>query len=327
MKSHFLLSITFLLFTVSHAQIKINYDIFKHTPNGSIEINSLKSPIFEQYSPVVASPQFNINTLNVNKAEQNEATRREADAMINKGIEESRAKVEKQLMEEKMYRDYKEWLNKTALYRQTLQYLDKLYEDSFSITKSVFLIENAWSDNKLSYVDFLQNLRFRRDQVQQILKREKLDSKNNIALNYGIQKLFSQPNVYYNKRTKQSITLPPFRYSFDDYMGKKKYENVFASKMLKTGKGQCHSMPLVYLMIAEQLGAKAWLSLAPQHSFVQFADKDNRLIDFETTNGHIVSSNWMLQSGFINASALKNKIYLDTLSKKDLYAQCLADML
>lgn len=86
-------------------------------------------------------------------------------------------------------------------------------------------------------------------------------------------------------------------------------------------------MPLVYLIIAEQLKAKAWLSLAPQHSFVQFLDNHNNILNFETTNGNIVSTNWVLQSGFINANALKSKTYLDTLSQNQLYAQCLSDLL
>jgi len=102
---------------------------------------------------------------------------------------------------------------------------------------------------------------------------------------------------------------------------------MFALKMLGTGKGQCHSMPLLYLMIAEELGAKAWLSLAPEHSFIRFMDANNNLLNFETTNSNLVSTTWLHQSGYINAAAIKNKIYLDTLSQRQLYAQCMADLL
>ena len=97
--------------------------------------------------------------------------------------------------------------------------------------------------------------------------------------------------------------------------------------MLATGKGQCHSMPLMYLMVAEQLGAKAWLSLAPQHSFIQFADNNGKLMNFETTNGSLVSSTWLAESGYINSKAVRNSTYLDTLSTKQLYAQSLSDLL
>jgi hypothetical protein len=121
------------------------------------------------------------------------------------------------------------------------------------------------------------------------LKRENLNTKNNTALNYGIMKLYQQNNNYYDKKTKQSYSVKPFRYDFEDFRGEKDYTKMFTIKMLSTGKGQCHSMPLNYLMIAEQLGAKAYLSLAPQHSFIQFADNNNNMMSFETTNGNLVS--------------------------------------
>ena len=45
-----------------------------------------------------------------------------------------------------------------------------------------------------------------------------------------------------------------------DIKGEKDYFKLLTVKMLKTGKGQCHSMPLMYLMIAETLEAEAWLA-------------------------------------------------------------------
>lgn len=77
----------------------------------------------------------------------------------------------------------------------------------------------------------------------------------------------------------------------------------------------------------EQVGAKAWLSLAPEHSFVRFADARGSLVNFETTNANLVSNNWLTQSSYITAQALQNRIYLDTLSQRNLYAQMLGDLL
>lgn len=146
-------------------------------------------------------------------------------------------------------------------------------------------------------------------------------------MNYAIQQLYEHPNVYFDTKTQLTHTVPPFKYDLEDYMGEKDYTNLFASKLLGKGSGQCHSLPLVYLMIAEQLGAKAWLSLAPSHSFIQFMDNRGRLLDFETTNGNIVSGSWVAGSGYINGKALRNKTYLDTLSRRQLYARCLSDLL
>jgi hypothetical protein len=180
-------------------------------------------------------------------------------------------------METKFYREQMEWLAKTQSYRQAYNFLSQLNPDSFSITKAVFAIENAYMDNKLSYDELNKALKERTDLVKQILKREGLNSKNNLAANYGIQKLFSQQNMFYRAKYHKSVLVPSIKYDFDDFMGEKDYTKMFVYKLLATGKGQCHSMPLLYLMIAEQLNAKAYLSLAPEHSFVKFQDNNGSL--------------------------------------------------
>jgi hypothetical protein len=217
--------------------------------------------------------------------------------------------------------------NKIRPYREAFARLSKMNPDQFSLSLAVYEVENAYLDDQLSREGFSHVLQVRAEQVRQILKAQGLSSKNSLSINYAIQQLFEHPNAYYDAKTQLTHTVPPFKYDFEGYMGEKDYTKLFASKLLATGSGQCHSLPLAYLMIAEQLGAKAWLSLAPEHSFVQFMDSHGRLLDYETTNGNIVSGSWMAGSGYINAKALRSKTYLDTLSRRQLYARCLADLL
>ncbi len=237
------------------------------------------------------------------------------------------AKIELDLMEDKMYREHMEWLSKTKSYRQAYDEISHMNPDSFSFTRATFTIENAYLDNKLSYDKFVSAVKLKADVVRQLLKKEHLSTKDNLALNYGIQQLYQQPQTYYDSKTKRMALLSPFKYDFNDYNGSKDLTQTFTAKMLWSGKGQCQSMPEVYLMLIEQLGAKAWLSLAPQHFYILFANKAGRLLSFETTNGNVVSNTWAAQSGFINAKAVKNNSYLDTLSKRQLYAQCLDNLL
>ena len=163
--------------------------------------------------------------------------------------------------------------------------------------------------------------------LKQILKREGINTNSNVAKNYGIQKLYKQDNNFINPKTKQTFTAPKITYDFNDPYGEKNWSNMFLTKLLGTGKGQCHSMPLLYLAIAEQLGAKAYLSLSPEHSFIQYFNENGYRYNFETTNGNLVNQTWLMQSNYINATALKNKTYLDTLSSRQLYAQLLSDLL
>ncbi len=237
------------------------------------------------------------------------------------------ADMERDVMETSMYEEEAERLARTKCYRSAFTELGRMNPDSFSLTKAVFVIENAYLDNRLNLSELEQAIRERADEVMQIVRRANLSPKNSLAINYAIQQLYEHGNSYEDSRTHRIVAVPAFKYDFEDFEGAKDYTKMFASKMLATGSGQCHSMPLVYLMLAEQLKTKAWLSLAPQHSFIQFMDNKGRLMNFETTNGNLVSSSWLAESGYINGKALRNKTYLDTLSQRSLYARCLADLL
>jgi hypothetical protein len=316
----------------------VKYDLFNRPTLGEIQINAPQpfqfTPVTLNAAPAMGQPGLpNINPIFADNAieEQNRRILQQHSMLPGQITTPQQVKqladIERDLMEEKFYREHIEWSNKTAIYRQAFGMLNQLNPDNFSITNAVFIVENAFLDNKFPYKEFFKALELRADHVKQILKRENLDSKNNIALNYGIQKLYAGSNAYYNPTTKQTVTVPPFKYDFNDFRGEQDYTKMFTIKLLGTGKGQCHSMPLLYLMIAEQLGAKAWLSLAPQHSFIQFVDRNGNLMNFETTNGNLVSTHWLYQSGYINANALKERTYLDTLSQRQLYAQCMADLL
>ncbi len=197
----------------------------------------------------------------------------------------------------------------------------------FSITDAVYTVENAYLKNKLNKADFIQAIQLRTDLCRQIIKREKLDPKSNLAKHFAIQKLYQEDHKYNDPLSRKNINIPKLGYDFNDFMGDSSHTQMFVSKLLETGKGQCHSMPLLYLCIAEQLDAKSYLSLAPEHSFIRFADEKGNMYNFETTNGKVVSDKWVLQSGYINAAALQNKIYLDTLSQKQLLSVCILDLI
>jgi hypothetical protein len=290
-----------------------------------ININRFSTPSNQQTQLYSANPI--LGGQNFNRQNYQQLQQYERDLQAVNAREQQLAEMKNEISQEKFYKDYMEWMVKTKAYQEAFKTFNKFNPDSFSISKAVFTVENAFLGNKYSYESFDKALKQRAELVKQILKRENLNTKNNTALNYGIMKLYQQKNNYYDKKTKQTYSVKPFKYDFEDFRGEKDYTKMFTSKMLSTGKGQCHSMPLSYLMIAEQLGAKAYLSLAPQHSFIQFADNNNNLMNFETTNGNRVSPNWLQQSGFVNANALKSKTYLDTLNQRQLYAQCLSDLL
>lgn len=197
---------------------------------------------------------------------------------------------------------------------------------TFSITEAVYTVENAYLKDKLSKNKFYSSVNAYAALCKQIMAHENLDTNNDLSRHYAIQKLYQQDNYMIDPKTKQKIKVPRLEYDFTDFMGDSSHAQMFVSKLLSTGRGQCHSMPLLYLAIAEQLGAKANLSIAPEHSFIRFPDNEGNFYNFECTNGNIVSDKWMLRSGYISTVAVRNKIYLDTLPQHQLLAMCMLDL-
>jgi hypothetical protein len=220
-----------------------------------------------------------------------------------------------------------------STYQATKSYWDALVflldmsegKRKFSLTEAVYTVENTYLKNRLSKDEFYGAIKLRADLAKQIMKREQLDPNNNLAKNYAIQKQFSQENKY-TLPTGKEITIPRLGYDFHDFLGDTNHTQVFVSKLLATNIGQCHSMPLLYLAIAEQLNAQAYLSHAPDHLFIKFSDGDGSMYNFETTNGCVVSDSRIMQSGYITATAIRNKVFLDTLSQQRLLAMFMYDL-
>ncbi|OMP76506.1 hypothetical protein [[Flexibacter] sp. ATCC 35208] len=214
-----------------------------------------------------------------------------------------------------------------SYFNKSFQQFLQINPDSFSITKAVYLSEMPYYSQSYSYSEFEKVIEQKAQLVKFILKQEGLNEKSNLALHYAIQKLFGQLNDIKDPLHNKYYTLDKIRYDFEDPMGENDWTKMFVTKLLLTNKGQCHSLPLLYLCISEHLGAKAYLSLSPNHSFIQFFDESGKRYNYETTNAHLVSTSWLMQSTYVNSTAYKNKTYLDTLSNRKLYAQCLADLL
>jgi hypothetical protein len=321
----------------SIAQQRAGYKIFDRTPLSQLQIQLPQVANFRQIDfsnpmgmptnptpgpgvPVIGDYDHDIR-------EQNQRVLQMHEAMRNGNRLELPDDVQQDMRELEMQTNYNVWMEQTKYFRKAFDDLQHLNPDSFSITRAVYIVENAWYENKYSYQDLQNRLTTEAKIIKQILKDEKLDGKKDMALNYAIQKRFKQGGSFYDPKAKTMRKASPFTYDFKDYMGKDDYRQMFVTKMLLSGKGQCHSLPLGYLMVAEQVGAKAWLAIAPQHYFVRFMDANGNLLNFETTSGSLVSNTWLTQSSYINAQALQNRTYLDTLSQRNLYAQMMADLL
>lgn len=198
-------------------------------------------------------------------------------------------------------------------------------ENLYDLKKAVFLVENAYYGGKLDYKIFCRLIEEKVAIIDQLLTKEKLDRNNNVALNYAIQQLYIKP-VQYTDKNGAKKTHPPFRYDFEDYMGKMDYSKQFITKFLYTGKGQCHSMPLLYMILAAEIGAKAKIAYSPEHSYISFPDNGGNFYNFECTSACFPSNAFIMSSGYVKSEAVKSGIYMQPVGTKELLAGQLNDL-
>ncbi|MBK9273297.1 MAG: hypothetical protein IPM49_02000 [Flavobacteriales bacterium] len=148
------------------------------------------------------------------------------------------------------------------------------------------------------------------------------DANDPLMVHWGIQALYR--DTFVDPTTGR--TWSPLRYDFDDPNGEEDIRKVTVGKLLLTGEGQCRSMPLLYLALAERLHAEAYLAFAPNHSFVKFRDGTGTFHNFETTNGRLASDAWLAGSGHVRTEGIKSRAYLDTVGTRRVVAHLLVEL-
>ncbi len=210
----------------------------------------------------------------------------------------------------------------TLHYRKAFSELSKMADTSYSIQKANFIVENAFYENKGNYDEFDKLI----GEIGQFLNTKmdelKYDKNNNLHKNTILFQFFSDTLQV----KSQNLEHLPFKYEFDDYMGRNDWSNMFVSKLLQTNKGQCHSLPLLYLILAEEIGAKAHLAFSPSHSYIKFQNNNGKWINVELTNGMLTMDAFILQSGYMKAEALSSKIYMQPLTKKQVLSEFMVDL-
>mgnify|MGYP006289826205 CR=1 FL=1 len=210
----------------------------------------------------------------------------------------------------------------TNHYKSAFSELVEMIDTNYSVQRANFIVENAFYENQGKYESF-DNLI---TQIGQFLiwKMEELnyDQSSNLSKNLILFQFFSDTL----KIELKNLEHLPFKYEFDDYMGHNDWANMFVEKLLRTNKGQCHSLPLLYLILAEEIGAEAHLAFSPNHSYIKFQDDNGKWINVELTNGMLTTDAFILQSGYMKAEALQNKIYMQPLTKKQLLSEMMVDL-
>ncbi len=192
--------------------------------------------------------------------------------------------------------------------------------------KAIFLVENAYYENKLNYSDYEKALKEKVNFCHMLMKEEKIDTSKCMAKNMVLFRLITDTIKVKLKGTERTYISYPIKYDYKDFKSEKSYDSHFVTKLMRTNEGQCNSMPLYYLALAEQLGAEAYWAFSPWHSFIRIKDNKGNWYNLELTNGYIMSDAHYINNSYIKAEALQNKIYMTPMDKKQTIAELLNNL-
>lgn len=198
-------------------------------------------------------------------------------------------------------------------------------DTSINLKRAVYLVEKAYLKQSIEYNYYLKLIQEKVEQVKILLKKEKLNETNFDAVHYAIQKLYSDTLIYKQKSGLIKV-VKPMTYDFIDPFGEKDITKPLVLKLLITGKGQCRSLPLLYMILAEEFKIKANIAYSPAHSFIKFQTKNGTWYNFEATNGRLTTDAFVLGSGFVKSEALKSEIFNKENTPKQVVANLFVDL-
>jgi hypothetical protein len=198
-----------------------------------------------------------------------------------------------------------------------------------SFKEAVFIVENAYFSNQLDKEQFEKKILFLSELSKQlVLSRElvyNLPDKKEVTKYSALFSVLADSIPIQIDSTKTAYILP-YTYDFSDIWGHDEWSNMFVVKLLDTKKGNCHSMPYLYKILADEIGAKVHIAVAPNHFYIKHQSKGNGWYNTELTSGIFPTDAWLMASGYIHLDAIVNKLYMEALNEKQMLALNLIDL-
>ena len=216
----------------------------------------------------------------------------------------------------------------TEYYQKALEELSKMLrgETPLNLKEAVFTVENAFFENQLEYSKFNNAIKKLAETAELKTVQDGYNWNNPLTKNIMLFRAMADTLEIKVPQREATVFSYPMRYDFEDFWGKEDRTKLFVSKLLVSNTGQCHSMPLLYLILCEETGVEANLAYSPSHSYIKFKDSSGDWHNLELTIGNIVSDAHIVASGYVTVEAVKNGTYLKEQTKEQVIAQCISDL-
>ena len=219
-------------------------------------------------------------------------------------------------------------------YQNTFDKLKDMLEGKtpLSIADAIYVEEAAFGGVHMSYKEYKEEIARCAAFIKQYMLENGLNPNNPESVHLAIQKFMGDVLTIKNNKPDHfnHIQIPnshkPYSYDYIDYKAEEDLHNYFLTKTLATGTGQCNTLPRVYLVLAEALGVNANLTFIHQHSFIKYKNSTGTTENYEPTIDWHMSDNDYTEDLPVSTLAIKNKMYLHPLTKKQIVANMIIDL-
>ncbi len=199
-------------------------------------------------------------------------------------------------------------------------------EIPMNLSRAIFIVENAYYEGQLDYNDFRNAITGHVELCRLKIQEENLDPNDDLTKNLMLFRYITDTLEIKVKGLEKPLQTLPVRYDYEDFKSEKNYDSHFVTKLMRTHEGQCNSMPLFYLILAEEMGAEAYWAFSPRHSFVRIKDNEDSWYNLELTNGYIMSDTHYMNNSYIKAEALQNRIYMEAMDTEQIISEMLINL-
>lgn len=190
--------------------------------------------------------------------------------------------------------------------------------DSVCLKRAVFLPEWAYCGDELDYGSYCRQLDTMAAALRAFISANRLENAP-IGAHIALFEFFVRPYAMNGYR--------PFDYDFDDCDGKADFTKMFVTKLMRTHKGQCRSLPLLYKLIANEIGAEAYIAYAPQHTFVRHRGRTGKeWINVELTSRNLPRDEFIVQTMGITQEAIDRGTYMKPCADREIMLSLLVEM-
>jgi len=215
-------------------------------------------------------------------------------------------------------------------YEKAYQKIEQMLKlKKYDFKEAVFIVENTFLDNTIDREQFDKQILFLSELSKQLIDSRELvynfDDKEKVKKYASLFSVISD-TISIQIDSNRIAKIPPYSYDFSDIWGHNKWSNMFVTKLLDTKQGNCHSMPYLYKILANEIGADAYIAVAPNHFYIKHKNKAGGWYNTELTSGIFPVDAWLMASGYIHLDAIVNKLYMEALDDKQTIALCMVDL-